>query len=603
MAEQRIIELTDFYLELDGNQFPLLSLELQYSVGATPAVEAIISGANNISGNGVALELIDDSNGNIASIKLGVRAHAGGDNSVSSVMTLFCGYIMACSPVFVCNAVSIASVRTVRLVAAVEVLNTIPLGMMSFYGADGFSQDTAGRPLPYQFINTANLFFAENKIESKYFNIDTGSYLTRFLAAERQVVEQAVYNAQSKRGATPMTIANAITAVKAVPTIQLAETCQLSETLHTYISNLFAAQSPTSVLSTIAHNFFLEWIPVTLGAKKSGEPCKMILFPINNWDTDCYFELNPGDLLDVRGITNFRIGSTVDCWVVSYNNSGQESIYSGPAAVYGPGWITKSGEATIIESMADLKRAVQQGQEEYNKRRGAGGDESTFFLSARNITMPAWLSPYAALEFDTMDATGQGSTEAITVSKNGEKTLKQIEDWAKIVAKQAFLVEGMAQRSARARIPLWRWLTLLPYLGRVGKLNVLATEGGGKALDATKLPTKTYYGLLSELTLSIKLDNNNISCQCGMQMAAVRDEELQAELSAEDGFYKWDPGQLDDYLSDAVEISDQLLAMEGKKWGEGSGNVDTVHAAEAGEELDSLAMEESPHGDYINDTP
>ena len=203
-----------------------------------------------------------------------------------------------------------------------------------------------------------------------------------------------------------------------------------------------------------------------------------------------------------------------------------------------------------------------------------------------------------------MEATGQGSTEAITVSKNGEKALKTVEDWAKIVAKQAFLVEGMSQRSARARIPLWRWLTLLPYLGRVGKLNVLTTAGGGSALDASKLPTKTYYGLLSELTLSIKLDNNNISCQCGMQMAAVRDEALQAELSAEDGFYKWDPGQLDDYLSDAVEISDQLLAMEGKKWGEGSRGVDmTDYEDEANEELDSLSVEESPHGDYINEEP
>lgn len=604
MAEQRIIELTDFYLELDGNKFPLLSLELTYSVGGTPSVEAVVSGANNISGGSPALELIDDSDGTIASIKLGIKAHAGGRNAVRSVMTIFCGYIISCSPTFVCNAVSIASVRTIRLVAAVEVLNTIPLGMMSFYGADGFSQDTAGSPLPYQFINSANLFFTEYQIESKYFNIDTGSFLTRFLSAERRVIEQAVYNAQSKRGSVPMTLAASVEAVKAVPTIQLQETCRLSDTLHTYIADLFAVQSPTSVLSTIAHNFFLEWIPVTLGPTENNEPCKMILFPINNWDTNYYFELSPGDLLDVRGVANFRVGSTVDCWVVSYNNSGKESIYSGPAAVYGPGWITKSGEATIIESMADLKRAVQQGQGEYNKRRGAVGDESTFFLSARNVTLPAWLSANAAMEFDTMEATGQGSTEAITVSKNGEKALKTVEDWAKIVAKQAFLVEGMSQRSARARIPLWRWLTLLPYLGRVGKLNVLTTAGGGSALDASKLPTKTYYGLLSELTLSIKLDNNNISCQCGMQMAAVRDEALQAELSAEDGFYKWDPGQLDDYLSDAVEISDQLLAMEGKKWGEGSRGVDmTDYEDEANEELDSLSVEESPHGDYINEEP
>ena len=328
--------------------------------------------------------------------------------------------------------------------------------------------------------------------------------------------------------------------------------------------------------------------------------CEMVMFPWQIWDDDVCFELFPGDFLVQQSYSNLRINSVTDCWMVSLPPVEGQDIWRQPLAVYGPGWRDKNGDAVILESMDDLKAAAQQAQDSTYKQVAEDAPvAATFFLRTHNVSMPAWLSMSGVVEYlEHPVAAKNGAGATVATVRNPSAIPGTLADWAKAVAKQAFLLSGTSDKSAGLTIPLWRWFTLLPYLGRVGKVNLPAVSQKRTTKDAAKIPTEPYYGLLSGLNLQLEVTNEKLSCDASMKLSGVRSEAYQKAYASKNAFYKWESADLAKVLEDAVEFSNLLLSEEGKKWG----GVGTSGASKKSDQQNTQEAEPDDPDDPTNNT-
>ena len=564
----RIIEITKLCLLVNKKEYPLLALDLQYSVGRLPQVEVTLSSALNLDNNEDSLRLEDNPLGTPAAILMTINYRVdkavgkpGTDKGKTQTLCLFSGYILSSIPTMLCSSVHLAYVQRLRLGVALEAVDALPLGLMSYYNATTISN---GRSVNYQEIKSlAKAFSAISPVQ---FNQNASLYLLRACSAVYSVIEDAFANKVDRRKQErPVRLRDAIVPITSRPTIQINTQTGLTQMLIEWLNLQFNSSSAANVIKQAAQYFFLDWMPVTLGSySKTGvyPPFKMLLLPLEAWSDQVRFALYPEDLLSVRGVTSYKINSSIDAWAVSvpiiHSKPGEPQRQE--AAIYAPSYRGPNGKAQTITSRDAFKKVLENAH--LNSAAEGGYAKPCCYLRIKNIVLPHWLAAAACKQHaEVQNTVATRSTAKLTVENDPEQTIKMVKEWAAAVAKQSWMTEGMSQQSMRIKVPLWRWLSLLDCLGTVGEINQLKAD----EVNIRQGKTDVFYGFLSELNISIQINDAALSYNCEVGLSSVRDEYLQNKLAEHNVFYTCKNSEIAKNLGDAPYLADQLLALENRK--------------------------------------
>lgn len=535
----KIIEIADLMLYIDHPQlrsikFPIVALNLSYQVDAYPSVEVTITTAPRKESNDSRLEkafsTLDISTGVLAHIVITLNAinKSSAKGTPSSLdFTLFSGYIQVDSSSFIVNRAAIGASRKLRLICALAAINNLPQGAMTYFGTLTSKDPHSPTNYPEAAMMLANL--TAPNLQPEYFDKNPAKYLTDWVNEFYAPIAKSISRKQAKYDISQ--IHDALNLIPLKPTFSMGKNSTIGTGLTNTIVAGLNSQATANVLLQLYRQFFLAVVPQTISDGKKA--CKMIPIPANAWDSSVKFTLAPNMYIDEYGGTSYNLNSNIDCWAVSLPpmRPGEGSL---KLAVYGPGLTGKGGVAGIVN--------VSALGDKISKNNDKLPITQTQYISMRTIYLPGWVNwmqdmvPKMVAKPDENKASG---TSSVACKQENEVVIDRTEEtrerFAKMIAQQQFLAEGRSQIQINATLPIWTWLQLLPYVGRVGAIEVPNSLSGSH--DARKLTSEKYYGMLYGLNINIECTNKDFFCRCGMTLSSVRNEAMQNEHKNGGVFY------------------------------------------------------------------
>ena len=516
------LNISGIWLVYNGEKTPVMDLRIDYMVGMFPVVTAVVNdGASN------EIETVQSLDGGLSepvySIAKGAAAIRMDLAEYDVPITLFSGYIVERCPVLETSITTMQSRTRYKLICETELLNTVPPGSLRYYAIYDNKATTLsfGDAYALNFSNGLGLQLVTefNESPSIFLAALLDHIRAPFSKKEIKSIKDSVIHAAGNFCTNVPPSAGGfvnLVARDAAP--------------------LLGARSPSAAYAALLANFWLGWLPQTVGSES--ETSRMIIRSVCGWDKTLKFQLKLQDIVGFNSVTSFNHTEFVDYYgvVIPPISTGQVEAERGTlVAVYGGGF----GTPVKVMSQQEFNAAVvSQKRSGTNKNEAKAGLNT--YASMRITTLPKWFdaSLFAPKIVQKKEEETDTTRSVAVLSDYGS-----IRDAQKTVAERlailSFLQNGRSATKATIRVPLYTWLRLLPHLGDTGSIDLInLKDQTSRDIKDLHKDTDTWFGGLNALGLSISVDNKALRITCTVGLNQLHTEKEQAMYGMDNPIYK-----------------------------------------------------------------